>query len=118
MIKRYVKNTFRNILKRRQFSLAKVAGLAVGITCCFLIMSYVKQELSYDGFYSTADRIFRIGNTVIRPTHTDVSAASPTTLAPALKAEFPEIEYIKMLTVSYQAVKSAVSYPVDSLRYE
>ena len=94
MFKNYLKIAFRNIIKRKLFSLITVIGLAVGITCCLLIMLYVKQELGYDTFYPNADNIYRVGHSVIRPTRTGISAATPTPLAPALKLEYPEIEHI------------------------
>jgi len=94
MFKNYLKVAFRNVIKQKLYSIITVIGLAVGITCCLLIMLYVKQELSYDRFYPNADKIYRIGHMDIRPTRTDISAASPTPLAPALEAEYPEIEHI------------------------
>ncbi|UCE42101.1 MAG: ABC transporter permease [Candidatus Aminicenantes bacterium] len=94
MFKNYLKIAFRNILKQKLFSFITVIGLAVGITCCLLIMLHVKQELSYDSFYTNADKVYRIGHKVIRPTRTSISAASPAPLAPALEAEYPEIEHI------------------------
>jgi putative ABC transport system permease protein len=90
----YLKIAIRNIVKRKRFSLITVIGLAVGVTCCLMIMLYVKQELSYDTFFPNADKIYRIGHSVIRPTRTDISAATPTPLAPALQTDYPEIEYI------------------------
>jgi putative ABC transport system permease protein len=104
MFKNYLKIAFRNIIKRKLFSLITVIGLAVGITCCLLIMLYVKQELSYDRFYPNADKIYRIGHMDIRPTRTDISAASPTPLAPALKAEYPEIEHITRIYFDSQVL--------------
>jgi putative ABC transport system permease protein len=94
MLKNYLKIAFRNIMKQKLYSIITVFGLAVGITCCLLIMLYVKQELSCDTFYPNADKIYRIGHQVIRPTATSISAATPTPLAPALKDEYPEIEHV------------------------
>jgi putative ABC transport system permease protein len=94
MIKNYIKIAFRNLVKQKVYSFITVFGLAVGITCCLLILLYVKQELSYDTFHSNADKIYRVGHKTIRPQSTSLSAATPTPLAPALKEEYPEIEHI------------------------
>ncbi len=94
MFKNYLKIAFRNIIKQKLYSTITVIGLAVGITCCLLIMLYVKQELSYDTFYPNADKIYRVGHKDIHPTRTSISAATPTPLAPALKDAYPEIEHI------------------------
>jgi len=104
LLKNYLKTAYRNITKQKLFSLITVAGLAVGISCCFLIMLYVRQELSYDTFYPHTDKIYRIGHTVIRPTRTDISAATPVPLAPALEAEFPEIEHITRIYFDSQVL--------------
>jgi putative ABC transport system permease protein len=104
VFKNYLKIAFRNILKQRLYSVITVMGLAVGMSCCLLIMLYVRQELSYDSFYPNTEKIHRIGHTVIRPTRTGISAAIPTPVAPALKAEYPEIEHITRLYFDSQVL--------------
>jgi putative ABC transport system permease protein len=104
VFKNYVKIAFRNIMKQKLYSFITVIGLAVGISCCLLIMLYVKQELRFDTFYPNADNIYRIGHSVIRPTLTSKSAATPTPLAPALKADYPEIEHITRLYFDSQVL--------------
>ena len=94
MFKNYLKIALRSLLKQKEYSIITIFGLSIGITCCLLIMLYVKQELSYDSFYPNADRIYRVGHKVIRPQGISYNAASPTPIAPALKKEYPEIEYI------------------------
>jgi putative ABC transport system permease protein len=94
MFKNYLKVGFRNIVKQKVYSFITVAGLVVGITCCLLIVLYVKQELSYDNFFPNADKIYRIGHEVIRPQRTSISVSTPTPVAPALFEEYPEIEHI------------------------
>ncbi len=104
MFKNYLKVALRSIVKQKIYSIITVIGLAVGITCCLLIMLYVKQELSFDTFYPNADRIFRIGHQDIRPSRTDLSAATPTPVAPALKEEYPEIEHITRIYFDSQVL--------------
>jgi putative ABC transport system permease protein len=94
VLKNYIKIAFRNIAKHKLFSLITVVGLAVGMSSCLLIMLYVEQEISYDSFLPNAENIYRVGHSVNRPARTDVSAASPAPLAPALEADYPEIEHI------------------------
>lgn len=94
MFKNYIKIALRRLIKQRLYSIITIVGLSVGITSCLLIMLYVKQELSYDRFYPNSDRIYRVAHKVIRPQGISYNAASPTPLAPALKEEYPEIEYI------------------------
>ena len=63
MIKNYLKVAFRNILRHKVYSLINIFGLAIGMALCLLILVYVQDELSYDGFHEKADRIYRIAQT-------------------------------------------------------
>ncbi len=94
MFKNYIKITIRNLFKQKIYSLITIFGLSVGITCCLLIMLYVRQEMSYDNFYPNADNIYRIGHKVIRSQGISYSAATPAPVAPALEEEYPEIAHI------------------------
>ncbi|MCG8608508.1 ABC transporter permease, partial [bacterium] len=60
MFRNYLKMAFRNTLKYKAYSFINVLGLAIGMTCCLLILVYVQDELSYDKFHQKADRIYRI----------------------------------------------------------
>ncbi len=60
MIKNYIKIALRNLLKQKGYSLINVAGLAIGMACCLLILLYVKDELSYDRYHKNIDRIYRV----------------------------------------------------------
>lgn len=63
MINNYLKVAFRNILRHKVYSLINIFGLAIGMALCLLILVYVQDELSYDGFHEKADRICRIAQT-------------------------------------------------------
>ncbi len=104
MFGNYLKVALRNIIKQKIYSVITIVGLAVGITCCLLIMLYVKQELSYDTFSPHADKVFRIGTRTVRPTRTDISAATPAPVAPALEEEYPEIEHITRIYFDSQVL--------------
>jgi len=42
------------------FSLINLAGLAVGLACCILILLWVQDELNYDRFHKNTDQLFRV----------------------------------------------------------
>ncbi|MEL7001931.1 MAG: ABC transporter permease [Bacteroidota bacterium] len=58
------KNNFKialRVLWHDKFNTAlSITGLAIGITCFFLLGFYVKQELSYDQFNTKKDQIYRV----------------------------------------------------------
>ncbi len=87
MLKNYLKIAVRNLLKHKAYSFINIAGLAMGMTCCILILLYVQHELSYDRFHQNAKRIYRIawfsGNPQTRTPHP---------MAQAMVRDFPEVK--------------------------
>jgi putative ABC transport system permease protein len=92
MIKNYLRVAFRNLWRHKGFALLNVLGLTIGMSACFLVLLYVKFELSYDNFHSKGDRIYRIVTDINNPSETlHFSNAAPA-MPVAAKRDFPEIE--------------------------
>ena len=72
------------------YSLINMIGLAVGITCCILILLYIQYEFSFDTFHQNADQIYRI---VVNQDHyykgRNQAAVTPPPMGPAIKNNFP-----------------------------
>src|SRR6188472_2091656 len=62
MIKNYFKTAWRNLRKNKVFSLINIAGLAIGMAACVLILQYVNFELSYDQFNKNVGDLYRVYN--------------------------------------------------------
>ena len=92
MFRKNIIIAFRSLKKDLPYTITNVAGLAIGITCCLLIMSFVKYELSFDQFHIKKDRIYRINYDVLMGGNETVSPSVPVFVGPALKQKFPEIE--------------------------
>ncbi len=60
MIKNYFKVAVRYLLRNKGYTIINILGLAIGITCCILIMLFVRSEVSYDKFHSKSDRLYRV----------------------------------------------------------
>ncbi len=60
MLKNYLKIAFRNLTRKRVFSLVNILGLSVGIASVMIISTYLISELSFDQFHSKADSIYRV----------------------------------------------------------
>jgi putative ABC transport system permease protein len=89
MIRSYSKVAFRSFLRHKGFSLINISGLALGLACSILILIWVQNELSYDGFHAEADRIHRV---ILNYGDKDsFGPHGPGALGPALKREYPEI---------------------------
>lgn len=92
MFKNYVKIAIRNLFRNKLYSFLNIAGLAIGIACCVLILLYVQDELSFDRFHEEADRIYRVNSHFVIPERTMHFATTAHVQGPMFKAEYPEVE--------------------------
>jgi putative ABC transport system permease protein len=115
MLMNYLKTAFRNLWKRRAFSLINILGLAVGMTASFLIFLYVRFELSYDSFHSKTDRIYRLVCDVKTPSETIHANGPAWPVAPALKREFPDVvTAVRTATVSFLFRKDDIKFQEEN----
>jgi len=103
MLRHFFQIAWRNLMKRKLYSFINIAGLAIGMACCFLITLYVKNELSYDRYHTKRDRIYRVtqtfrsiqkGENPGAPAPQDFQVWGCAPVGPALQADFPEIEKV------------------------
>ena len=111
MFTNYLKIAFRNILKNKIYSLLNVFGLALGIAACFFIFQYVHFEKSYDRFNKNIDDLYRV---TLKFTgsfdNVALSATNHPAVAPAMKAEFPEVrDFSRFVNISQIANQATVS---------
>ena len=83
MLKNYLTVATRNLLRHKAHSFINIAGLAIGMVCCILILLYVQDEFSYDRYHKNADLIYRLAS------RTSTTTSAP--VAPALVKEYPEV---------------------------
>ncbi|MDH5466919.1 MAG: ABC transporter permease [Candidatus Aminicenantes bacterium] len=78
--------------RHKSYSLINITGLAVGIACCLLILSWVRFELSYERFHTNAQEIYRVISEFHSPGgEINYTLTSQAPLAAALKENYPEI---------------------------
>ncbi|MEM6646047.1 MAG: FtsX-like permease family protein [Bacteroidota bacterium] len=63
MLLNYGLVALRTLRRRLGYAVLHLAGLAVGLACCFIVLLYVQDELSYDRFHTKADRLFQLSQT-------------------------------------------------------
>lgn len=64
MIKNYLITSLRNLNKNRVYALINILGLAMGLGCFVLVMSYNRKELSFDKAFSKSPYIYRINTSL------------------------------------------------------
>ncbi len=96
MLRNYLIVAVRNLLRHRGYSAINIAGLAIGMTCCILILLFVQDELSYDWYHERADRIYRFAVEWRNPKTGETAqlVSGPYRLAETLRTDFPEVPHI------------------------
>ncbi|KAA0989542.1 ABC transporter permease [Dyadobacter aurulentus] len=90
MLHNYFKIAWRNLLKRRFYSLLTILGLSVGITFAYLVGSYVYTELQVNSSLRNADNQFIIRSEWRNPDMgVDLATLGP--LGKALRDEYPNL---------------------------
>lgn len=98
MFRSYLVLAFRSLLKNGRYTLINVLGLAIGITCCLLILLYVADERGYDQHWLNGDRIYRMSLERIYPDRRTGYAIVPPSYAQSVKNECPEVETVTRIT--------------------
>lgn len=94
MLKNYFKIALRNIIRHKIYSSLNIAGLAIGMACCILILLWVQNELSYDRFHANAGQLYRLTANA-----GDFKAAvSPAGMGEGLQSQLPEIKAVVRLS--------------------
>lgn len=92
MLQNYFKIAWRTITNQWQYSVINITGLAVGMTCCILILLYVRHEQSYDRFHCDADRIYRIiRDEMNNANQLEPYATTPKAVALSVIHDLPEV---------------------------
>jgi putative ABC transport system permease protein len=107
MIRSYLKIAWRSLSRNKIYSLINITGLTVGIACCILITLYVKDELSYDRYNDHYNEVYRVLHAYrktadFKPLHApapeEYQVWGNAPVAPALRADFPEITKMTQFT--------------------
>jgi predicted permease len=94
LFKNYLKIAFRNIKRYKGYSFINIAGLAMGMACCILILLWVRDELSFDRFHNNLDNIHRVIRQEQEIAEAGKDALTSPPLAAALKEKYPGITHV------------------------
>ncbi len=107
MFKNYLIIALRNLLRHKGYSFINIAGLAIGMAACILILLFIQNELSFENMHADAGRIYRV-LTIDKAlgTHNQRVGISMPAMGPALPGAFPEVEASLRLTFGGQTLLS------------
>lgn len=92
MFGNYLKVALRNLLRHKGYSAIELFGFASGLACCFTILLFTLDQLSYDRFFPHHDRIYRVGLNASLNNNLVNAAVSCPPMAETIKKEIPGIE--------------------------
>lgn len=87
MYKNYLKVSFRVLKRQKLHSLIKIFGLAIGLAVFILIITYVRDETTFDRFHKNADRIYLLTSEF----RGNFFGGAHHFIAERLKDKFPEV---------------------------
>ncbi len=80
----------RSLLRHKLFTVLNLLGLTIGLTCVFIILSWVYNETDYDKFNSNYNNIYQIN---FKNQNGEMAmAGTPNPLAPILENEVASVE--------------------------
>ena len=92
MLKHYFIIVVRSILKDKAYSTVNIIGLSIAIACCFLLIFWIKFEVSYEKCYPYSGRIYRLMTEEMREDGLNFNTWIRPGIAKQLLETFPQIE--------------------------
>src|SRR4030095_10333260 len=108
MLKNYIITALRHFWKNKSFSSINIAGLALSMAVCLLLIMIIKDANEYDKFHPNSDRVYRINTEALRKGGgSEPYASSPYVVGATLASHFAGIDAWTMFNIGTWADISA-----------
>lgn len=99
MWRNYLTVGLRALAKNRIYAFINIAGLAIGLAACLLLLLYVRYESSYDTWLPDAERTFQVQTFFTNRETGEVTGQqyNPAAISDFLRKDFPQIENLSRL---------------------
>jgi putative ABC transport system permease protein len=106
MLKNYIKTAWRNLLKNKFYSFINIAGLTAGLAIGILILLWVQNELSFDGFHKQAANIYRLETSGGTGSSAQIFTSIVAPMAPVSKQRLPAVlDYVRLTPANFNLFK-------------
>ncbi len=92
MTKNYFKIAWRSLLKNRFFSLLNILGLAVSLAVAILLITYGRQELSFNKQFKKEANIYRVLMQATAEYNHEKWSNLPNAVGPTMLSDIPEVK--------------------------
>ena len=89
MFSNYLKTAWRNLLKKKFYSVINLGGLAAGLAVGIIILLWVQEEFSFDRFHAKEKQIFKLENIVGTGTSRQLWTETASPIGVLAKKEIP-----------------------------
>jgi putative ABC transport system permease protein len=94
MIRNYFKTAWRNLWRHKLYSLINIKGLTVGLAVGILLLLWVQDEFSFDGFHKNEKNIYKIENMVGTGPSRQLWTVTAAPIGVLAKKEIPGVEEV------------------------
>jgi putative ABC transport system permease protein len=101
MFKNYIKTAWRNLVKNKFYSVINIAGLTLGLAIGILILIWVQDELSFDGFHAKAPDIYRLELFGGTGASRQIYSVGVAPIGPMAKQQLPEVKESVRISGNY-----------------
>jgi putative ABC transport system permease protein len=98
MIRNYILIATRTLLRKKTYAFTSLAGLAIGMASCLLILFYVLDEISFDQYHTRKDQIYRLATEVHGSTYGGIAKVNGP-WGPAAQEEIADIEAVARFVI-------------------
>jgi putative ABC transport system permease protein len=100
MLKNFFITSWRNLVRKKVFTMINIFGLAIGLTCFMLIAAFVYDELSYDQYAREYKNIYRVGLQLQQNGGVDDYPHVDKAVGAGIKTDYPEVKEFTRLVGS------------------
>ena len=94
MFTNYIKLAWRNLWKRKSFTLLNIVGLSMAFSIAILLCTAALFDLSFDKFHQNTGSLYKLYSTVQTPKGPEAAVTQPVPLADALRTEVAGVKKI------------------------
>ena len=91
MLKSYFKMAWRNLLKHKSSAAINIGGLALGLTASILVVLFVADEFSFDGFHRNIADLYLLMKNQQQADGVSTNRTSAGPIGRVLRATLPEV---------------------------
>lgn len=98
MLRNYLKTALRNFRRYKGYTFISISGLSVGLSCCLLILLWVRDEVGIDKFHEKGDRTYQVWRNMVQADgQINTTPGIPQPLELVLENDYPEVEQVALL---------------------